>query len=324
MRNYIIQKDNSGIRLDKYLFKILNNAPSSFVYKMLRKKNIVLNDKKASGKEALSEGDEIKIYLSEETFDKFILGTKITSIDKRYFAPTIIYEDDNLVCAYKPYNMLSQKAKEDDYSFNELLIDYLISSNKEIKGDFKPSVLNRLDRNTEGLIMFAKTYVCANELSRLLKERTIHKYYYCLVKGEVNKELILDGYLSKDSKENKVTVINDSNIGDPIKTRIIPKGSNNNISLLEVELITGKTHQIRAHLASIDHPIIGDMKYGDSYFNKKYKNMFGIDHQLLLSHKVVFPQMNGVLDYLSNKVIEINLPKQYKDLINGNLEKQRS
>lgn len=328
MRSIIVDIDNSGQRLDKLLFKYFKEAPSSFVYKMLRKKNIVLNGKKATGKEILTKNDEIKIFLAEDTIEKFSGSIAKTEEHFEYFEPNVVYEDSNLLCVIKPAGVLSQKSSNIDYSINEVCLQYLMKKGELTEEDlriFKPSILNRLDRNTEGLILFGKTYICANEVSKLLRERTAHKYYYCIVLGTFEKESTIKGYLNKDHDKNIVRVSKErSESGDEeIYTRIIPQKVGNTLSLLKIELITGKTHQIRAHLASIGHPILGDTKYGDADANRKYKTKYGITHQLLFSHSIEFPKMPEELNALSEKVIMAPMPSIYRKIINGDMEKQR-
>lgn len=290
---------------------------------MLRKKNIKVNDINAKGNETLKTGDIIKIFVSDETIDKFRKSPIVSNVDnKKYFEPDIIYEDSNLLIVNKPAGILSQKAQPDDYSINEICIDYLKKNTNTVDSNtgFKPSICNRLDRNTEGLIIFAKTYVAANEIAKCLRTRNMHKYYYCVVLGNVSEGIIIDGYLQKNEKNNKVKISKNENDGDYIQTRIIPIISKENCSLLEIQLITGKTHQIRAHLASIKHPILCDYKYGDKKANDYVKNKYGIDHQLLFSHKIVFPDFTENLIELSGKEISLDIPNIYKEIINGNME----
>lgn len=326
MKEIIIQNSDAGTKLDKFLIKYLSLAPASFIYKIIRKKYIKINGIKANGKEILNIDDIIQIYLSDDTINKFIKSSLETekrkiSIDNEYFEPNIIFEDDNILIVNKPAGILSQKAKSDDISINDICLEYLRRNKNLNYNGFTPSVCNRLDRNTEGIIIFAKTYICAKELSQLLKNRNLHKYYYCICKGNIDKTKEIDGYLVKDNDKNIVQIKNHSNDKqDLIKTKIIPIYNNELMSLLEIELITGKSHQIRAHLASIGHPLLGDYKYGDRRFNDIYKRQYGITHQLLFSHKLIFPQMEGELSNLSFKEFNLEIPQIYKDIYNGNME----
>ena len=336
MKIISIEAKDEGQRLDKLLFKYLKNAPSSFVYKMLRKKNIVLNNKKATGRELLSLNDEIKLFLSDDTIEKFRNGeenkTKENaagiSVDPSLslrLKDSILYEDDNILAVNKWDNILSQKASNDDISLNELCLDYLIKKgeiNSDSLSKFKPSICNRLDRNTTGVILFAKTYIMANALAKSLRERSTHKYYRCIVKGKVSEEITLNGYISKDIKSNTVTVFDSQIEGcQPVITKITPIDFNDSLSLLEIELITGKTHQIRAHLASIGHPIGGDIKYGSKKFNKELYDRFGVEHQLLHSYRTVMSKFDGILSNLSALEITAPLPKEFEEIINVCLEK---
>lgn len=315
MKEFIIQKNEENQRFDKYLKKLLPNASTSFLYKMMRKKNIVLNQKKASGNEKLTTGDVIRIYLSDETFEKF--HADLEALKQEYESLKnlslkglkIVYEDTELIVADKPYNMLSQKASEKDVSANEYLLGYMIGNGKlslEQFQTFRPSIVNRLDRNTTGLLLFGKTLDALQTLGEQVRTRTLQKYYRTVVKGELKTEFHLKGYLKKDEKNNKVTFFEKETEGaDYIETGVKPLQSAHGVTLAEIHLITGKTHQIRLHLSSIGHPIIGDMKYGDEQINKMYYQKYGVKHQLLHAYRLEFP--NG-------KVIVTEPPKVFASI----------
>lgn len=296
MKSYIIQENEAGQRFDKYLKKLLKEAPSGFLYKMLRKKNIVLNGKKADGTEKLLAGDEVKLFLADETFEKFQGNTltAMTDIARCYpYHPlSVVYEDSDVIIINKPAGMLSQKAEPNDISANEYIIGYLLHTHA-IEADtlttFKPSVCNRLDRNTSGLLTAGKTLKGLQELSDTLKKRTVKKYYYCLVDGIVSASGQLKGYLTKDAASNQV-VVSKEKLSDAqyIETEYEPVEQYKDATLLSVHLITGRTHQIRAHLASVGHPIIGDGKYGNSETNRKWRQRAGVRRQLLHAYKMIF------------------------------------
>lgn len=322
MQTITIKEQEAGQRLDKLLGKYLNLAPKNFIYKMLRKKNIVLNGKKADGAEKLQKGDEIKLFLSEETVEKFsktlILSNK-KNTDKKL---EILYEDTHILLVNKSVGVLSQKAKETDISLVEMILSYLIEK-KELKTEdlsfFRPSVCNRLDRNTSGIIIAGKTLLGSQEMSKILKERTADKFYLCLVKGVIKKESLIEGYLNKEKEKNQVTIKAKLSSKEdlPIKTQYIPLANNGDITLLKVKLITGRSHQIRAHLASIGHPIIGDGKYGQEEINQVFQKKYRLKNQLLHSYQLIMPNITGTLSYLSNKVFSAPLPEKFKDIIKG-------
>lgn len=316
MQELHVTANEAGQRLDKLLAKFLNQAPKSFLYKMMRKKNIVLNGKKCTGNEKLKQGDSIKLFFSDETIEKFSAGTYVTPKKEKTNMLPIIYEDEQVLLMNKPVGVLSQKAKDSDVSAVEILINYLIETNQLSKEQFRtfhPSICNRLDRNTSGILVAGKTLPALQEMNRFFKERTIAKYYRCLVKGRVIKnEDYIKGYLVKDQKTNKVSITKKkTEEGVPIETEYCVIQSNDEVSLLEVHLITGKTHQIRAHLASIGHPIIGDYKYGDKQINEMYRQEYGLKSQLLHAYRLEMPSSDGSLAYLNDKKFVAELPNKF-------------
>ena len=334
MQEFKIGPNEAGQRLDKFLHKYLKEAGSSFLYKMLRKKNIELNGKKASGNEKLTEGDIIKIFMADDTIAKFRGNVdtinKSINVNTKVIRDNIIYEDENILIVNKPLGVLSQKAKPTDISINEMFVEYLLEDKKitcEELETFKPSVCNRLDRNTSGLITFGKTLAGIQELSNGFKERTFDKYYLAAVWGEVNESSHIDGYLYKDSKTNKVTIskkaVDDSSYietaYEPIKVVTIHINNKNiPITLLKIKLITGKTHQIRAHLASIRHGLLGDDKYGNPKLNIELKKQYKINYQILHSFQLCFKDTSDLiaLKNMNNKIIEAPVTKEINTLFN--------
>lgn len=321
MREITIVKNEAGQRLDKFLAKYLNKAPKSFFYKMLRKKNITLNGKKAEGAEKLIEGDVVRLFLSEETMEGFQESYELAARVKQSFVKLdVLYEDSHVVIINKPVGVLSQRAKETDVSLVELLIAYLLdkgSLTKEELSTFKPSVCNRLDRNTSGIVIAGKSLFGLQEMSARLQDRSLHKYYRCIVKGRMTKGARIKGYLEKDERTNKVTIYESaSSEGESsyIETEYQPLLSKNGYTLLEVLLVTGKTHQIRAHLSSIGHPIIGDMKYGEEALNKKLQKQYGFGFQLLHSYRLEFPMLPKELEKLSNQKIIAPPPQLFQKI----------
>ena len=313
----MIEKNEAGQRLDKFLAKYMNEASKSFFYKMMRKKNITLNGKKCEGNEKLAEGDVVKLFLAEDTIEKFssVQVQEVKKVDL-----DILYEDDEIILVNKPAGMLSQKAKETDESLVEYLIDYLLGSGKLTESGlraFRPSVCNRLDRNTSGIVAAGKSLAGLQMLSGVFKDRSIHKYYQCLVSGVIRDVKTVDGWLLKDEKKNQVRILTEAEAkrfggrdGDEepkrIQTKHEPIATDGRFTLLKVTLLTGRSHQIRAHLASLGHPIVGDSKYGG--VSKVNPSGRTVKYQLLHSYRLEFPKLAEPFAYLSGRVFEAPMP----------------
>lgn len=317
MKELSIKENESGQRFDKFLKKYLKEAPGSFIYKMLRKKNIVLNGKKASGNEKLKKGDSVKLFLADDTLDKFCgkEPVKTTTIKLPTIQMPIIYEDKDVLFYNKPAGLLSQKAKPSDLSVVDYLIEYLVNTNVITAEDlhtFKPSVCNRLDRNTSGLITAGKSLAGLQKLSELFKDRTMKKHYLCLVKGKLDQKAHICGYLYKDKVKNQV-IISDKKMPDAafVETEYIPIAWNREMTLLKVHLITGRTHQIRAHLAWQGHPLLGDPKYGDPGWNLHCKEK----RQMLHAYELQMPELEERFQDISGKTFIAPLPEYFYAII---------
>lgn len=319
MKEFIIKENEAGQRFDKYLAKLLSKAPKGFVYKMLRKKNIKLNDKKASGGEKLQPRDRVSVYLSDETFAKFSPSREVSYESGEKL--NILYEDAHILLVNKPAGMLSQRASGKEPSLVEYLIGYLVESGqltREELATFHPSVCNRLDRNTSGIIACGKSLTGLQELARLFSGRLLHKKYLCIVKGVIKKEKFIKGYLHKDEKCNKVRVyLQEREDAVPIETQYTPLGDNGSVTLLCVTLFTGRSHQIRAHLASTGHPLLGDRKYGDTAVNEKMYRKYSLKHQLLHSFLLEMPRLDGALGPVSQKVFCAPVPALFQNILKG-------
>ncbi len=332
MREIQVKENESGQRLDKFLRKYLPAAPDSFLYKMLRKKNIVLNGKKAEGKEPVHTGDRVSLYLSEETIDRFRQDTEetITSGVCLEEAPdisaSIVYENAHILAVNKPAGMLSQKAAPGDISLVEAVTAYLLETGQLTEEDlhtFHPAVCNRLDRNTSGLVIAGKTLKGLQIMSKLIRRRTLDKQYLCLVRGQIKKARQIHGWLIKNPRTNRVTVSKvkpgKQASGTAIETAYLPLAWNKDLTLLKVHLITGKSHQIRAQLASEGHPLIGDYKYGDRKLNEQYADSYGIGSQLLHAYELRFPVMSDPLKDLSEKTLTAAVPENFYTVIKETL-----
>ena len=324
---------DSSQRSDKFIMKLLPGAGKSLIFKQIRKKNITLNGKKMDGTEKLAAGDKLQFFFSDETFEKFkhptdssVYDHTLALADKAYTTIKdikIVYEDDDFIIMNKPVGVLTQSDSKSDISLNEWLIGYLHHKGLvtgESLPHFKPSVLNRLDRNTSGMVLGSKTLLGASTISSYLKDRSMHKYYLTWVSGAMEGQSILHAFHIKDNVENKVSIkeklteSDNPNDYNEISTgyrviKTIEHDKLGTLSLLEIELITGKSHQIRAHMAYIGHPLLGDYKYGLKGLNRKVE-AYGIKSQMLHAYRLIMPD---------GREYTCDLPDSWR-FLDGNME----
>ena len=327
MQEFFVDRDERGQRLDKYLRRRLPLAPSSFIYKMLRKKNITLQGKKADGSEKVETGDRVVLFLSDETIAKFSfpdehMDTKNREREKEadtayhrltpLLGPSpVLYEDENILIIRKPKGMrgyLQQKGET---------------------GNFSPAVCNRLDRNTGGILLCARSLQGSRDLSALIRDRKIIKTYTMAVHGSIGKPGRIDAGLVKDRTRNQVRTADGGGMRAVTVYRPIQTGRL--ATLTEADLITGRSHQLRVHMASIGHPIVGDPRYGDPALDRRLLSRFSRQGhspvpssfrggQLLWCTSVTFPrvddcvEMQGVLRPVAGRKFVSPAPEWWTDL----------
>lgn len=272
-----IGTNEDGQRLDRFLLKYLNNSSRSNIFKLIRKKVFKVDGVKLKEDYFLKAGDALEIYLSDETLAS--LMTELPQVTAEEADLDIVYEDDELLVVHKPAGLLTHPDKTEYKktlsSFVQIYLKHLATRT------FKPAPIHRLDKNTSGIVVFAKTYEALKRYNEEMRERNIHKYYQCVVRGVIREAGEVVGYLTKDEETNRVSL--DLDEGDDAKychTKFKPLEVKGQFTLLEVELLTGRSHQIRASMAYIGHPIVGDVKYGG-------RRMKGASYQLLHGYKVV-------------------------------------
>ncbi len=309
MRILKIEKNDAGQRLDKFLTKALPNLPKTLMYKFIRTKKIKLNRKRTEEKTLLSEGDEIQLFIREEFFDKPENDTSALYRIKPKLS--VVYEDENIILLDKRPGVLCHEDKEGGENTLIMHLKAYLAQNGEYSPEdeqsFAPALCNRIDRNTGGIVIAAKNAEALRVMNDKIKYREMSKLYLCAVHGVPKKKKdILGGYLFKDEKNNTADVSDTYRKGyKEIKTGYKTLSSKDGLALLEVELFTGRTHQIRAHMAHIGHPLLGDGKYSENRSDRQK----GYKFQALYSYKLTFKfdseKEKTALDYLSGKTFSV-------------------
>ena len=324
MQKIQVTPNDAGRRLDRFLRKYLERATLGSIYKIIRK-DVKVNGKRQDSSYVLEPGDEITLYLSDEMLGNLTAPTKKDSPRKKIRKTfTVIYEDENILVADKPFGLLTHgdHTEKKNHLANQVK-DYLIANGEYNPRDervFSPAPANRLDRNTTGLVLFGKNSNSLRTLNRWIRESRVSKYYRTVVFGHLNEKLVLRGRLEKDEETNTARILDvDADEGREIETIVTPVQQLDNATLVEIELVTGRTHQIRAHLASIGHPVIGDGKYakgkGAKAFNHRMFEECELSTQLLHSYRLELHDCDGEFSYLEGRVFCAPLPEQFENIV---------
>lgn len=318
MKSFTIGKNDAGQRLDKFISKAVPDLPKSLMYKYIRLKRIKVNSKRAEISTKLLDGDVVDMYINDEFFCEKEEKYDFLSASKKL---EIVYEDENIILLDKVVGLLSHP---DETEYNDTLITrvkrYLYEKgeyNPKDENSFAPALVNRIDRNTGGIVIAAKNAEALRILNQKLKDREIEKYYLCVLHGTLKKKSdTLIGWMIKDEKKNKVRVYDTEVPGSKImKTKYKVLDEKNGLTLAEVDLLTGRTHQIRAHFASVGHPLVGDGKYGTNALNKE----LGYKKQFLYSYKLIFNFTTDAesLNYLNGKCVTVKDVWFQREFANG-------
>ena len=331
MEKLVIGRNDGQQRLDRFLRKYLKNASLGSIYKFIRK-DVKVNGKRVTRESILQEGDEITLYFSPEDLERYTgrhsegAAQGAASDARRKSRPRksfgIVYEDENILAAAKPYGLLTHgDGREKKNTLVNQVVDYLIEKGEyipRIERSFTPAAVNRLDRNTTGLVLFGKNAPALRALNEMIRSGDmVSKYYLTVLAGELPEKLHLKGTLVKDEERNTVAVGLEAQEGKTIETIARPLFSKDGYTLAEIELVTGRTHQIRAHMASAGYPVLGDAKYGDKKYNAYAQEHFGLKAQLLHAYCLRFHACAAPLKYLAGQSFYAELPAASEKICRG-------
>lgn len=313
MKEIVITSNEAGQRFDKFLRKYLVDMSLGAIYKAIRTKQITVNGKKASEKYSLNEGDLVKFQIKVDEVKK---EKKLDFINIEYDFQTA-YEDNNILIVEKKPGVLVHPDEGREITLTDEVLAYLYDKGEydpDKETTFSPSPCNRLDRNTEGLVVYAKNYDSLKAINEIIRDGYLEKYYAVLVKGKLVEDLYC-AFITKNENTNRVSVKKEYSTGaKEIRTRVFNVDTVGQFSYGEIELITGRSHQIRAHLATLGTPIIGDPKYGDKKLNNFFRDKFGLNGQLLIANKIIFKKCPDFLKYLEDRTFSMQIPSVFKKI----------
>lgn len=319
MQKYIVKDNESGQTLEKYIKKVLSYAPLSFIYKLFRKKDIKVNGHWQKEKYVVNKGEEVTIFVTDSQMEEFKSKYNFTPSD--YIKPWIIYEDKNVILINKPRGVLVQK--DDNYNdkpLDQMVIEYMMFNNEyDPQNDlaFKPGPAHRIDRNTSGIVIFGKNHDSLAYLFELFqKHELIGKHYICLVNGDIEEDGKVEAPLRKNFDTKKVVVAPLSSGAKKAETIYHPIERFGDFTLLDITLVTGRTHQIRVHMSYIRHHVVGDGKYGDFKINNMIDREYGFKNQFLHASEVHFGELRKPLQNLSRRSFKAEMPEEYVELLN--------
>ena len=326
MKNFIVNDKESGQTLEKYIKKVLSYAPLSFIYKLFRKKDVKVNGHWQKEKYVISEGEEITVFVTDEQLEEFKKRYNYVASDA--IKDWILYEDNNVLLINKPRGVLVQKDEGyKDKPLDQMVIEYLMFKGEyDPQNDlaFKPGPAHRIDRNTSGIVIFGKNHDALAYLFELFqKHELIGKHYLCLVTGDIQEEGTVDVPLRKNFDTKKVVVAPLSSGAKTAKTIYHPIERFGDFTLLDITLVTGRTHQIRVHMSYIRHHVVGDGKYGDFKVNNMVDREYGFKNQFLHASEVHFGQLEKPLTNLSRKSFKAEMPQEYIDLLEKLRERKK-
>lgn len=317
MKEVIIKKEFSNQRCDKFVRKYLNDAPLSFIYKLFRKKDVKVNKHWVKENYILNENDVLQIYISDDQLAEFNKPKEIMKVDEKL---DIVYEDKNILIVDKKEGILVHgDSSEKRITLANKVLNYLYNKdeyNPNEKG-FVPGPVHRLDRNTSGLVIFAKNIIASQELMEIFKNHDeIKKTYIALVCGNLKNDGEINIPLYKDEEKGIVKVDFNNKFAKEAITRYKVLYHDDKYSLVKINLLTGRTHQIRVSFSYIKHPVVGDKKYGNFEVNKKFENKFKFDKQFLHAYSIEFGKLEGELSYLSNKKFCVKINGKKEEILN--------
>lgn len=313
MKKVIIDGNNANQRIDKFLVKYLPQAPKSFIYKMIRKKDVKVNGVRVNEHYILQLNDEVSLFLYDDLFEKFAGKKTVYDLPQTF---TVLYEDEHILVVNKPAGLLvHEDQNEEVHTLSNEVLSYLKKKGEyedSLENTFTPGPVHRLDRNTSGIVIFGKTLPALQNLNEMMKQRhCIDKHYLTIVAGRIDHDLELIDYVKKNEAQGKMYLTSPKDPdGLKMHTLVHPMKVSKQFSLLKVKIVTGRTHQIRIHLSSIDHPVIGDSKYGNFELNKEIKKKYHLSHQFLHAYQITFTKPLGKLAYLKDKTITCPLPNK--------------